>query len=425
MFLYVFMGLPVLAQVSAAQFPLVLAGAESYTQSEVQHVTLVVVVGIAAFEVGYFARQFRRRPGPRGEVDESTKPYQLRKRAWRLSEGAALSLGVIALLFTGILLYRTGVSPFFDSRQAATNATFGQSANAIAYLAENKAVNGLVTYAAQGPLLVSLFAILYMRHHRIWRKGSHLQEVSAQALIVLLVLGNIIVNNPISNARFWVGTIAIAFASIYVPLTKAAGIRWAAIMSIAVLLFGFTSLQAFRRSGGAQQYSAGFRADLISSGTYSEFVMEIMGRRWLSDHDHTRGRQLLGAVAIFVPRSVWPSKPVDTGNLVLPYANPAASLWTEGDVEGGPLGVIVFFVALGAISGTGDRRLRRSAPGSPAHVLVPIMGGFMIFVLRGSIAAAVGPAYVLTACLLFVLRRSKSVTQPAVDTPSRRKLTSS
>ncbi len=400
-FCYVFMGLSVFAQVAELEFPLHLPGTGAYGRGEIRHSLFSVIVGIAAFEIGSLVVVLLRRRTH--QADAVTSP----RRTWRLSESRLLILGAIGLCFALLLIERVGLRPFFDSREATGNAVFGSDAGAKVYSVSDKSGKALLRVLGQIPILIALFGILYMKHHKLWQRGSEVRNILTPAILSLLIVANIIVNNPIANSRYWFGTVAITLASIYIPLNRAKGVRWAAILALFALLFAFTSLQAFRRTGGAKDYSSGFRSDLVSSGTYSEFTMELIGRRWLTHNPHTQGEQLLGSALIFVPRSLWANKPVDTGNLVLPYSNPAASLWTEGEVEGGWLVITVYFGALGAAATVLGRRLRYAKPGSLAHAAIPIAGGFTIFVLRGSLLAVFGPAYIIATVLLFCVRRTE------------------
>lgn len=410
-FCYVFMGLAPLVQVADNAFPLQALGAGSYPAGAIRHALYVVLVGIAAFEVGTIAMRLFASGNERVRTQQRRTAGILRAPVW-LNDWSVSRVKVIMLSLSGLVvisyfLSRTGIAPFFNSRQEAANAVLGEEDGGLAYAAANKVTRMLFRVLGQAPILLALFGILYMKRHNLWKDGRRHVELGAATILVLLVAANIIVNGPTGNSRYWFSTVAITLASIYVPLSKAKGLRWAAVVALVTLLFAFTTLQAFRREGGARDYSAGFRNDLVSSGTYSEFQMELIGDQWIADHGHTYGKQLLGNIMVFVPRSIWQGKPTDTGNLVLPLHNPAATLWTEGDVEAGFLGVVGYFVLLGAISRALDRRLRHARPGSIAHATIPIAGGFMILALRGSLQTAFGAAYGLAAVILFISRWSR------------------
>jgi hypothetical protein len=410
LFCYVFMGLAVFVQVADSQFPLHAPDSGSYTTGHIRHALYTVIIGIAAFEVGSIAMRIFTTGNRNVRLrKEKVKTFGTRlwRGTWAVSRTKVLVLGVFGLVVTAFYLSRTGVAPFFDSRQAASNAVLGNEDGGTAYAAASKVSRTVFRVFAQAPIMLSLFGILYMKRHNLWNRGRGRTEFGATTILVLLIVANIIVNGPTGNSRYWFSTVAITLASVYVSLSKPKAMRWAAIGAVLTLLFAFTTLQAFRREGTGHTYSTGFRADLVSSGSYSDFQMELIGSQWIAEYGHTHGRQLLGAIMIFVPRSIWHHKPTDTGNLVLPRYNPAATLWTEGEVEAGWFGVVLYFLALGAATAALDRRLREAAPGTIAHATIPIIGGFMILVLRGSILPVIGAAYGLTAVIVFITRWSR------------------
>jgi hypothetical protein len=412
LFCYVFMGISVFVQVADLQFPLQADNSGAYTSALIRHAILTVIVGIGAFEVGSLVTH-----GFTGErAGKSTANKRDRKppRIWKVSRSRVIGLGIFGLIVTAYYVSRVGVAPFFNSRQAASNAILGtDNPAAHAYAATNKLGRAAFRVLAQTPVLLSLFGILYLKHHKLWDRVNKRSDAGVNVLIVLLIAANVIVNGPTGNSRYWFSTVAIALVSVYVPLSKRKGVRWAAILAVFTLLFAFTTLQAFRREGGARSYSTGFRNDLLTAGTYSDFQIELVGSQWIAQNGHTHGRQLLSSLLVFVPRSIWPNKPPDTGNLILPAYNPAASLWTEGDVEFGWAGVGFYFVLLGAGTAAFDRRLRTARPGSLAHAAIPIAGGFMILVLRGSMLTVVAAAYGLTAVLLLITTRKRGDPEPA------------
>jgi hypothetical protein len=109
---------------------------------------------------------------------------------------------------------------------------------------------------------------------------------------------------------------------------------------------------------------------------------------------HRFGRQLLGSALFLVPRTLWTGKPVDTGDLMhdaVGYPtrlNQSSPLWTEFYVDGGFLLVILGFLGYGWISARLQRRLDEQHPFSLGAVLVPILAGYQLYVLRGSLLGA-------------------------------------
>jgi len=120
------------------------------------------------------------------------------------------------------------------------------------------------------------------------------------------------------------------------------------------------------------------------------------------------GRQALGSVLFWVPRGVWPDKPVDTGILLAQYRgysfqNLSAPLWAEFLVNGGISVLIVGFLLLGYSLRVMDSRLLPAFNAAGYWAIVgAIFPVYMTILLRGSLLQATGVVAVALACLLFV-----------------------
>jgi hypothetical protein len=125
------------------------------------------------------------------------------------------------------------------------------------------------------------------------------------------------------------------------------------------------------------------------------------------------GRQALGVVLFALPRSIWPNKPVDTGTVLAGYLhndqnyNLSSSLWSEGYIDFGPIGLIAYLALLGIIARRLDsmysaRRRQRAGPLSIWAVATPIFAGYELIILRGPLLQATGRAVVLFVTLLFM-----------------------
>ncbi len=105
------------------------------------------------------------------------------------------------------------------------------------------------------------------------------------------------------------------------------------------------------------------------------------------------GYQLLGTILFFIPRGIWVSKPISTGELVgnhlienhgFTYNNLSNSLVSEGYVNFGFLGVIFFAIALSYFVIFFIRWMKSG------NFLKEVMGFYfavhLIFLLRGDLA---------------------------------------
>jgi hypothetical protein len=375
-FVYVFLAMPALAQTVSGRYPL---DGLTYEAGTVTIGLVHLVLGVLAYEVGWALAGRRRSP--------VVAPVP----RFAFSPARSALLGLIGVAVTVVLVWQNGLASFFTSRQETTATLTGSSDTIGPYYAVQDKTAGLVAiFLSQFLVFVALFAILYSRRHGLWPRQDTLRDFGWRLLIGALVVANVVVNNPLGNGRWWFCLLAVAFVSIYLPLDRPHSQRLYVAGALLLLLFSFAFLDAFRYTGVTTTTEVtGPSRTLVENGTYAMFQMELNGVRYVEDHGHTGGQQLAGSAFGFVPRSVWPDKPVATGQLIDPRYLRAASAWTEAQVDFGTVGVVVFFVAYGA---AGRELTRRSSGVRPGllHAVLPIVAAFQILLLRGSLMPAVG-----------------------------------
>jgi hypothetical protein len=394
-FVYCFLGLATLAQVATRTYP---TDALRYEDALVTHSLAVILVGVLAYEVGSRLGEVvapgAARPKPRGE------PVVV------FSRTRVVVLGTFGLLMVAYVVAQSGLAPFFESRDAAGSALVGAPEGVKRYAVEDKTTNILRAAAVRVPVFISLYGMLIMIRNKQWQVRTPIGDLFTRAFLMALIAGNLVVNNPLGNGRAWFGTLVVALLSVFISYWRPKGIRVLAAGALIVLLFAFTSLDAFRRTGPAQIDTSGPGTALVSDASYSAFQTNLNGVAFVQNEGHTSGRQLLTAVFAFVPRSMWEGKGTDTGSLIDPRYNRSATFWTESYVDFGIPGVLVLFAAYG----WGSVRLeRRFAEGSAATAaFVPLVAGLQIFFLRGSLLPVAGIFYPLAICFLFVLARQRA-----------------
>jgi hypothetical protein len=149
---------------------------------------------------------------------------------------------------------------------------------------------------------------------------------------------------------------------------------------------------------------------LIQGPDYASPQQVANGVVYIQERGHTFGRQLLGTLLVPVPRSVWQSKPRDTGDVIAPDAgfNVSAPLWTEGQVDFGLLGVLLFLVAYGYLGGLLEYAyLKSGAFGNPLAPLMPVLAGYGLFFLRGSLLPAFSNFVPVLLLFMLLVRRSQ------------------
>ncbi len=379
-FTYIFMGIAPTVQMRSGETSTTTPGVNASLDMPT---ALIVLFGVAIYEVSrlwwWFIRGRRARHDMRGAV----------------STARALILVGIGLLFSFYFISRIGVGPALGSRDAAfaarTAAWPDPPVRAVFY--------ALATY----PLLVAIGALVQVRHdvhNAVWRWA-----LTACMGIGLVTLVTVV--NPISSARYTFGTVAFALAVYAGALRTRFRVRMTLLGTIVAFLFIFPIADAFRRSE-VRVVRSGFFGEYRANPDYDSFWQIANALSYWVDGLVEPGRQLMGSLLFWVPRSIWPDKPADTGVVLAQYRgysfeNLSAPIWAEMLVNGGIVAVALGFLVLGPLIAAMDARLRLvfSTNGWWA-ITGAVLPVYMTILLRGSLLQATGTLVVSIACLIWV-----------------------
>lgn len=394
-FAYSFLTLPLLAQTVSRSYPL--AAPYSYSTQDIAQGEVVIALGLMSFEVGSAIA---------GRMNLNSRTRRIAPLS--ISVPTAFTIGYIGLAFVALAVAKHGLASFFTSRDALTETFLGQAQVGVRfYLNSDKAAGSSLQALTQAPVFIGAYLLLYVRHQFRHDPGARRPSLW---LIAPLIIGNVIVNNPVANARFWYVTVLIGFVTIYLPLRqRKSAARAFVIIFVGVSLFSFHQLAAFRRTGATDFSSQPLAQSLISDPDYASPQQLLNGDLYVREDGYRSGEQLLGTVFVFVPRSIWTTKPTDTGQLVGSSAGfkVSAPLWTEGFVDFGYIGVCGYLFAAGALCGWLDRRYRTFDIPDIVAAFAPLMASLLVFVLRGSLQPAFGSILPVAALGVVCLRRPR------------------
>ncbi len=405
LFCYIAMGIAPLAQTVLDSTPTPVVGPRADTVLA----SALVLAGLVAFDVG--ALLARHRPPLRSRMHERRRPAAV-VRPRRL-----YALCALALAGSGLLIARLdGPGVFFSNRQEISETLGGAEA---ASQAGSAFLRGFGTVPA-------LLALLFLTRRLVVSRAARRRPLVPVLWLVMLAL-NAVVNNPVSNPRYWFLT--VLFSLLFTAFPRSPVMYRAALATgVAVALVVFPFADRFRYEEGADRPRQATDS-LLEPLTMKDYDQAGMFANTVtfaeSGEGHSYGRQLAGTALFFVPRSVWDGKPHDPGTRVgtwmgMPYPNLSSPLWAELWLDFGPLGMALGFAAVGygaaradrryarrtaeeAAAGPGPRRRREGAgPGSVAAVAVPLVAGYSFILLRGSLLQAMGRVAIAVLCLLFV-----------------------
>ncbi|MEC4017830.1 hypothetical protein [Streptomyces sp. H27-D2] len=392
LFVYVAMGVAPLAQAVLGQVPTPVVG----PRADLTLATALVLIGCVAFDVG--ALLARHRPALRRRRVSRTASVS-RRRLYLL---VVLAYGAGALLIVKL----GGPSVFFSSRQEITE---GIEASGIRDSGSQAGTAFLRGFGTVPPLLALLFLTRWLVTSRTARRSP----VAILMWIGLLGL-NGIVNNPISNPRYWFLT--VLFSSLFTAFPKSPVMYRSALalgVIAALVLFPFMDKFRYDEDGRRPVESTSLLEPLAlkdydQMGMFANTITHVDS----GGSSHSYGRQLSGAVLFFVPRNIWPNKPRDTGIRIGEWmgtnnTNLSSPLWSELWLDFGSMGMTGGFIGLGYLAARGDRRyaLRTivgARPGSVMAIVVPVIAGYSFILLRGSLLQATGRIGIALVCLALV-----------------------
>jgi hypothetical protein len=394
LFVYMALGVAPLAQAVLGQVPTPVVG----PRTDLTQAIALILLGCICFDVGALLARHRpvrrTRSGP-AEV----RPVMVHKRRLQL-------LTVFAFLCSAVFVMKLGgPAVFFSSRQeiiagiaeAGVSADDGQAGQAF--------LRGFGTVPALLALLI--YTRWMVTSTRARRTPSVIATWAALAAL------NLVVNNPISNPRYWFLTVMFALLFTVFPVS-AAMYRVALSMGVIVALVIFPFADRFRYD--EKNYKPVETTSVLEPMALKDYDQVGMFANTItfveSGPGHFYGRQLAGSVFFAVPRSVWSSKPRDTGVMVGQWmgtvnTNLSSPIWAELWIDFGPVGMSGGLLGLGYAAARVDRRYakratRRSPPGSLISVVVPLVAGYSFILLRGPLLQASGRVAIAMICLALV-----------------------
>ncbi|GAA3004880.1 hypothetical protein [Streptomyces fulvorobeus] len=393
MFVYIAMGVAPLAQTVIGQTPTPMVG----PRSDLVTAVAMILLGCAAFDLGALLaarRPLRRRPGAQ------------RGRGPVAHQGRLTLLVVIAFAAGGYYILKLGGPAIFFSSRQEISASVAESG--VVSTESNVGSAFLKGFGTVPALIALLFCTRRLATSRRARRSP-----STVLVWVALAGLNLIVNNPVSNARYWFLTVLVSLLFTAFP-SSAAIYRSVLAMGVVGALVLFPYADRFRYDDeGYKPVESASVFEPLATKDYDQTVMFANTISWVETRGHTYGRQLAGSGLFFVPRAVWSGKPEDTGVRVgqwmgMRMTNLSAPLWTELWVDFGAAGMAGGLALVGYGAARTDRRFAVAVtragpgPGSVLAIAAPLIAGYTFILLRGPLLQSAGKFAIAVLCLLLV-----------------------
>ncbi len=410
LFVYVWFGLAAIVQLDADYFyaPEHFLG-RGFDQPTRLMATAIIWVGVLAYELGL---RLGRRQWHRGPARRQLRPLRVQV------------LSVASLMSSTVALVIGGAAAVLFTTREQFYATFGTRA-------EGGYSTLLSELALRLPIFVAAILLVYLYRQPgglRWARAT----VARRVLIITTVVAALMINNIASSARAVAGALAFALLFAWLRPNQKLVRRLAFVAILVSVLFLYPLANNFRRShhvaGVPSEQPTSLRDELIYSSGFGMFGQVHTAAEYVDLRGHSFGRQLLGSALFLVPRTVWTDKPVDTGDMMHdalgypPQLNESSPLWAEFYVDGGFPLVVIGFAALGAVSARLQRRFDEDAPFSFAAVLVPLLAGYQLYILRGSLLAVTPRLTVLIALVFVTTSSHPDDTRPRCTDPRTRRV---
>ncbi|WP_407370870.1 O-antigen polymerase [Carnobacterium sp.] len=242
------------------------------------------------------------------------------------------------------------------------------------------------------PMTTLLMNIVY------WQNNKKFYN-KFQALVLLII--TVLLNFPTGNPRFQV---AVIYLGLLIAVKQKFNNKYFFKYLLFIGLFIiFPLLNIFRNNTfsdlAALNVTVSKPVDDFLTGNYDSYSMLTRSIIYGSISGTTLGGQLLGSILFFVPRSIWPNKPIGSGAFIAKslgwdFTNVSMPYIGEGYINFGLLGVILFSIVLAFITSTLDYKHERIIEErlyekvSFISVVYPIMIGFIFFIMRGDLLSS-------------------------------------
>ena len=197
---------------------------------------------------------------------------------------------------------------------------------------------------------------------------------------------------PTGVARYMVAFAYIPLALLFIPTARNAVVFSTSLIFSLIFIFPF--LEQFRKFSGISDLTLIPNSDFFYAAhfdAYENFATAV-------EHDFiTFGRQFLGTIFFFIPRTIWPNKPVGSGyemaeSLGYSFNNISMPFLGEGYINFGTAGVFIFAALIGYLMARIDSRFSKNkneiAPADYSLAVYFFLIGALFFLLRGDLLSS-------------------------------------
>lgn len=314
-------------------------------------------------------------------------------------------------MMSGLLVYSLMVAVFMLSR-GGVNVMLTKPAGEAVFGFYNQAVTLIVTFVLRhGVTFCAAYALLGFKEKK-W--GAAWPIAAAVPLLISC--------SPFGMPRFQAAAIYIGLTLIALP---GLSLRPLYVYGFAVVfLIGFPFINNMRTLNLLELDIARALRDTITGMTdtlisahFDGYVMLVKAQHHVATYGLTFGRQMLGALLFFIPRTWWPDKPVGTGYFIQQtlglesrFLNVSACMIEEGYINFGLFGILLFAGLMALLNRSLDTPPYGEKDNSPFKKLVyPFLPPMIFFMVRGDMMSTFAYFSSYAVIGLVVLRLAERV----------------
>lgn len=280
-------------------------------------------------------------------------------------------------------------------------------------LASSQAMQLIIEQVSRGYTTVATFLIFWLFRQEKSLKNSFFFFTS----LLLMILTNF----PLALPRYMAGAFYIGLLFITKPVYKRKSFPIYALLFVFLIIYPSMSFARYITSISEMQVNFSV-FDAFTSGDFDNYSTLNMAVIHVEDYGISFGRQLLGVILFFVPRAIWPTKPIGSGAYMatvknLDWTNISCPLVAEGYLNFGCLGVILFAFIIGYLASKLDYKFYHTKKISVIHIFYPLCLGLIIFIFRGDLMSswAYSISFLIASILVFNIAKPFISYQDNID----------
>lgn len=264
-------------------------------------------------------------------------------------------------------------------------------------------------YIGRSMSLLALIIMLFLNQHHSFKKNKVL-FLTTTIFIGLLFF---VLNYPPGLSRFQLLGSVIALSAVFINYFDSRIKFIVSIVSVLFLFFLFPAVKALGYGGGIGNVFGRQITEYLVRVDFDAFKQIADTVIYMEDGSYRLGMNFIGVLFFWVPRAVWPGKPVDSGAIVSTdlgywYTNVSSPLPAEALISFGYAGVCIIFFLLAiaitkieivTLNSNWKYDLKQSA------FLYCLSMGFITIILRGAlngVAPMFGNGFLLYLGLRFL-----------------------